>query len=388
MPLTELWHSQPDQLLEKHVQQVIAFAGDGRLLDGGNASEEFRAYLAQVPSAMLARYGRECLTGRFDNSGLALQDVVNEMGQRLGYDVERGPYRGSPGKVGFDGIWSANGEPSIIVEVKTTDAYRVDLNTLAKYRSMLTDAMKVPTSSSILIVVGRQDTGDLEAQVRGSRHAWDMRLISVDALVDLMNLKEKLDDPVTVSKIRQLLVPTEFTKLDAIVNIAFLTAADITSEIDDDEQAPIESTGKPGTKFTPVAFHLASLERAKAQLNVPLVKTSRSMYGTADKSVGVVCIVSREHGKASGPNYWYAFHPHQQQFLGGFAQAYVVLGCGSPDRTLLVPWAEFEPRLVGMNKTEKPATFYWHISISRSKGRFVLHLKKGFEPVDWARYLL
>jgi len=35
----------------------------------------------------------------------------------------------------------------------------------------------------VLIVVGRQDTGELEAQIRGSRHAWDIRLISAEALL-------------------------------------------------------------------------------------------------------------------------------------------------------------------------------------------------------------
>ena len=32
--------------------------------------------------------------------------------------------------------------------------------------------------SSMLIVVGGEDTGDLEAQIRGSRYAWDIRLVS------------------------------------------------------------------------------------------------------------------------------------------------------------------------------------------------------------------
>ena len=336
LPLTELWQSQPDLLVDKHVQQIIAFAGDGKLLDGGAASGEFRGYLSQVPSEMLTRYARECLTGKFDSSGLALQDVVNEIGRRLGYDVEHGPYRGSPNKIGFDGIWSASGEPSIIVEVKTTDAYRIDLDTIAGYRRTLAEAFKVPARSSILIVVGRQDTEDLEAQVRGSRHAWDVRLISVEALVQLMNLKEKLDDPVTVSKIRQLLVPKEFTRLDAIVNIAFLTAADITAD-EAEEAVDAVPAPKPGAKFTPVAFHTACIDKARLHLRVPLIKTSRSMYGTADKAVGVVCIVSREHGTSTSPNYWYAFHPHQQEFLRGFGAAFVVLGCGSPERTLLVP---------------------------------------------------
>ncbi len=68
--------------------------------------------------------------------------------------------------------------------------------------------------SSVLIVVGREDTGELEAQVRGSRHAWDMRLISADALIKLVELKEGAGDPETGRKICSLLAPMEYTRLD------------------------------------------------------------------------------------------------------------------------------------------------------------------------------
>jgi hypothetical protein len=72
--------------------------------------------------------------------------------------------------------------------------------------------MKHPCRT-LVIIVGRSDTGDLEAQVRGSRHAWDIRLISIDGLLRLMRLKEELDDPKIMEKIRRVLMPQEFTKV-------------------------------------------------------------------------------------------------------------------------------------------------------------------------------
>ena len=45
-------------------------------------------------------------------------------------------------------------ERSIVVEVKTTDAYRIDLDTIAGYRGSLKAAGKVKDRSSMLIVVG------------------------------------------------------------------------------------------------------------------------------------------------------------------------------------------------------------------------------------------
>jgi hypothetical protein len=46
MALTELWKTAHKELQDKQVQQVIGFAGDGKLRDGGVASKEFREFLA------------------------------------------------------------------------------------------------------------------------------------------------------------------------------------------------------------------------------------------------------------------------------------------------------------------------------------------------------
>jgi hypothetical protein len=131
MALVDLWMSSQDQLRQEHVQQIIAFAGDGRLLDGSEASNEFRDFLAQVPSSLLGRYADECLSSSFTGSGYALQDIVNEVGRRLGFTVSDGRYRGTAAHIGFDGLWRFPNGHSVIVEVKTTDAYSSADGTLA-----------------------------------------------------------------------------------------------------------------------------------------------------------------------------------------------------------------------------------------------------------------
>ena len=93
MALIDLWNSSRDQLEDKHIQQIIAFAGDGRLRDGNATSEELRQFLSVAPSAFLSRYVDECLAGSFSDSGFALQEVVNQVGHRLGFNVEYGRYR-------------------------------------------------------------------------------------------------------------------------------------------------------------------------------------------------------------------------------------------------------------------------------------------------------
>jgi hypothetical protein len=106
----------------------------------------------------------------------------------------------------------------------------------------LREEERIKADASMLIIVGREDTGALEAQVRGSRFAWDMRLISIERLIKLVQIKEKSDDPSTLTQIRQLLRPFEYTKIDRIIDVIFTTAVDVeTQQIVD--RGPIENEG-------------------------------------------------------------------------------------------------------------------------------------------------
>ena len=204
MPLIALWSSNRIAIDEFTIEQVVAAAGDGNLRDGSMCSQEFRGYLSEVTSSKLGLYIEHCLSKHFGKGGMVLQDLVNELGRRLDYKVTNGRYQGTSNAIGYDGIWASPEGHSIVVEVKTTDTYRIALDTIANYRNKLVANGEVLPPSSILIVVGREDTGELEAQVRGSRHAWDIRLISADALMKLVQLKEDADAPDTGRKIRSL----------------------------------------------------------------------------------------------------------------------------------------------------------------------------------------
>jgi hypothetical protein len=103
MALVDLWKSSPEQIRGKTVQQLLGFAGDGKLRDGKATSAEFREFLGHVPSDFLAEFANQCLESPFQDSGLALQDVINQVGKRLSFQIEHGRYRGTAGEVGFDG---------------------------------------------------------------------------------------------------------------------------------------------------------------------------------------------------------------------------------------------------------------------------------------------
>ena len=78
-----------------------------------------------------------------------------------------GRYQGTSTKVGFDGVWVSPEGHAIIAEVKTTDAYRISLDRIATYRQKIVETAQVNGTSSVLIIVGREDTGELEAANKG-----------------------------------------------------------------------------------------------------------------------------------------------------------------------------------------------------------------------------
>src|SRR5687767_17044 len=389
MALSDLWIASPQQLTDKHVKQVISFSGTGKLGDGNDASNEFREFLSKVPSTFLARYSDECLRESFEASGFALQDVVNQIGRRLGFTVTHGRYRGTTGQIGFDGLWRFPDGHTAVVEVKTTDAYRIDLNSIAGYwQALISQNQLQENKSSILIVVGRQDTGDLEAQIRGSRHAWDIRLISVDSLLRLMTLKEEVEDPRIVQKICDILIPREYTRVDGIIDIVFSAAEDVRKEdvFQEDDESPKRDDRKP--KFTPVAFHDACVTQIAAHLGQPLVKRSRVTYMSSDGKIALICAVSKEYSANDRRGYWFAFHPHQQEYLEAADSGFVALGCGSADTLLMIPFSDFRTWLDGMILTRREDRFYCHISIAKENDRLVLHRRRGQERIDLSKYEL
>jgi hypothetical protein len=394
MTVLSLWKAKPELLHEKSVKQIIAIAGRGKLTDGSDTSLEFQSLLVELPSALLVRYAEECLSDAFPDSGLALQDVINEVGRRLGFSVTNGRYRGKTGAVGNDGLWILPNGHRIVLEVKTTDAYRIDLNVVAEYRrELIRQGEAAEDRSSVLIVVGRADTGDLEAQLRGSRYAWEMRLISVDALLRLMRVKESVEDPNTLRRIYEILAPREFTKLDEIVDLVFSTAedakgADATPADAEESEEEVAPDAPAEKKFTPVAFNERVADRVAKFLGVPLLKRTRALFSSPDEGTRVLCAASRQYDAGDRPGYWFAFHPHQKEVLDGATAGYAAFGCGSPDFVLCVPVKEFSKWLDGMNMTIKEDRRYWHVQIHMDDGKPHLVRKKGQPRIDLSAFRL
>lgn len=365
---------------EFKIQQLVAVCGDGKLVDNSACSEQLREVLRGAESEKLFEYVESCLVDGFDKSGQVLQDLVNELGRRLDFEVRNGVYAGRRNKVGFDGIWTASDGYSFVIEVKTTDTYRINLNTIADYRAKLVESQEIGPKSSILIVVGRQDTGELEDQVRGSRHAWDIRLISVDALIKLVRLKENAEEN-TVAKIPEVLTPFEYTRVDRIIDIAFTAAKEVEEalvkeaglEIDNKGEESQQKEDKPRTQDRTPSEIIQALRRkiinalAKRE-GVSLIKRSSALYWSPDKSqVRVACTISKRYFRAE--DYWYAYHPSWDEFLSGGVKGYYVLGCVDRDVAYALPFKWIHERLPELYTTKNDERFYWHVALVESDNR-------------------
>ncbi len=392
MPLVQLWEKNPEIILQYNIKQIVSSAGDGILKDNSECSRELKYFLSNAPTEKLFEHLDYCLTNVFDKSGFVLQDIINEFGRRLDYKVEPGLYQGRINQIGYDGLWTAPDGHAIVIEIKTTDAYRINLDTVAEYRNRLIENGRINNPSSILIIVGRNDTGDLEAQIRGSRHAWDARIISMEALKKLLELKIKSDEDQTTSKIQSLLIPFEYTRLDNIIDVIFTTAKDV--EKADEEDEILEQPEVKGEKGLPqehtprvILDHVRnnSLEALGKREGLSLIAHKRSQYWSSDRTTRVVCPVSKKYRTGF---YWYAFHPHQEKFLEEGANSYLVLGCIGHSYTYAIPFQALRKLLPKLNKTDRLERSYWHIHLQPTKNDFYQLVIPHEDNIDLKQYAL
>lgn len=409
MPLLSFFASNPEAVSQLSIEQVVVNAGDGVLKDNSECSQELRSYFGQIPTATIAGYINHCLENSFVKGGVVLQDLINELGRRLDYEVVNGRYQGVTNAIGFDGLWKSSEAHSLIVEVKTTDAYRLSLDTLAGYRSKLDGAGQLEPTSSVLIVVGRQDTGELEAQIRGSRHAWDVRVISAEALIKLVTIKENSEAVETGLKIRSILTPVEYTRLDRMVDVMFTAVTDVDEQVSNDEisagsnlvidtqsdatdQSELD-VGKGVWQFTDSGLLQAKREGIVASLanneGSPLIRKSRALYWNAARDLRAACSISKLYtGKNQNP-YWYAYHPAWDEFLAPAKKGFFVLGCMDRDEAYAISQPKMAEVLPDLHTTvTKDGKAYWHIHLKEGRSGLEMVLPKTGKTLELKQFAI
>ena len=185
------------------------------LRDNIGSAAGLRAYVDSALSTAGGQYNK------------ALQDLINHAGQLLGFEVQFGRYRGTQGDIGFDGLWRSPTGRVMVVESKTTDVYTVKTSTLLGYiNDLVSEGVLERADQAVgLYVYGRFDaeTSQLENAIVAEGRNEQLRVASVDALLNLLELKQEYE--LEHETVFQLLLPSP-VRVDAIVNLIF----DITSQ--------------------------------------------------------------------------------------------------------------------------------------------------------------
>jgi len=394
LPLLEIWKATRDSVLKMNLEAIVRIAGDGQLKDGSETSIEFRQFLNEVESEKLAEFATYCIENSFTSSGQVLQDVINEIGRRLGFRAENGRYQGVKNDIGYDGIWSSSNE-CLVIEVKTTDAYTIKLDVIARYRDRLVEENRVPKDTPILLVIGRNDTESLEAQVRGSRHAWSMRIIGIDALIKLMEVNlSTLSNEVT-EKIHTILRPFEYTRIDKIVDVVFTTAEDKENEIEELEGVEIEESNESASTQirTPKEILIQKknecIRKVSEKFERPIQKKKHSMYSDSLDEIRVIASISKRYEK-SEIFYWYAYHDEpQRKFLALAKVGLMVFGLTDLDIAFAVPFEVLESNWKNLYETtKKNGQVYKHIYIYLTDGKFYLRVREKGTEIELSKFAI
>ncbi|RJS89844.1 hypothetical protein CW705_06920 [Candidatus Bathyarchaeota archaeon] len=161
-------------------------------------------------------------SSKHPNYWMVFQDLVNILGERLGFQVVFGNYRKGP-----DGIWRYGGS-EIVVEVKSSAAF-FNPEELRKF------VMERGAGSGLAICP--EFTNDKIAAVRGGYP--EIRLITTNGLCRLVRLREQYQVP--TEHIINLLMPQEGILLDNIIDlVSGIAEATAQEEVEEPAAPPAE----------------------------------------------------------------------------------------------------------------------------------------------------
>lgn len=391
MSLIDYYKSSKSDFEQKTINQIVSFAGDdGRLIDGGSSQEELRKFLKNIENQKIVEYSRYCLEKPFNDSGLVLQDLVNEVGRRLGFKVKDGMYQGNKKKIGVDGIWVNEEGFSLLVETKTdASAFTINLDTTGGYREKLMLQQEINENSSILYVVGRNDTISLERQIRGSDYSGITRILGLEALIKLLDVFEESSSVELSSKICEILKPIEYTKVDGIIDIVFATSTDqqFSRELD---TKPEEILTENLTKKEEYARKRASISSSLSQQieNMPdLIKRKTALFSDASDDYKIAIPISKNYERKD-QNYWYAYSESMRNFLERAKVSFMVFGMLDKNFAFAIPYKVFEDYKNKMNTTpaKNNKSEYWHVSFREENNQINLILPKSGELISMEEF--
>lgn len=228
------------------LNQIITLVG--KLDDASTDNtprERFRQFLKDNVNEVgqIRDYIEECLRNSGSQYSRALQDLINHLGRFLGFEVNFGRYQGVQGQIGFDGHWRSPSGFHIVIEVKTTEVYSINVATLANYINDMISSRKIPDWNNVLglYIIGRPnpDIRQLENSIIAEKRTDQIRIIAVDSLLTMAEMM--VDYDISHDDILAVIRPSG-PRIDSIVGLmARLVAGSQGTQLSsDDEPLPRE----------------------------------------------------------------------------------------------------------------------------------------------------
>jgi hypothetical protein len=141
-----------------------------------------------------------------------------------------------------------------------------------------------------------------------------------------------------------------------------------------------EETEPATGRARPSNSHGQCVRSAQEHLRVVFSKLSQTRYESGNQGSRLVCAVSTEHDeKGETPYFWFGVHLSQIEFLETSPAAFFCFGCGSPEKTLLVPFPLIKPLLPQMSFSDR---HFWHVVVQKRSGKLILRLLGGVDGPD------
>lgn len=179
-----------------------------------------------------------------------------------------------------------------------------------------------------------------------------------------------------VEKIKKILIPEEYTRLDKIIDMAFSAIEEGLSQASSIQSEPENQNednninSREINKDKNKQQHLDSFKLAEKKLKINLIKENRSVYSNVESETFVLCKVSKIYKKPDNiESYWFGFHFSQKELLESIKNGFMLLGCDNNKQVFLLPFKEFKKQIEKLNITETENSHY-HIVINKISNDF------------------
>jgi len=219
------------------LSDILDLVGD--LKDDSESQKKFRALLKRekLKQEDYEHWIKECLSNTESNFNRALQDIINSIGERLGFDIEYGVYQGKSGTLNSDGVWSyPEKKIKLVIETKKSSSYTIKLQQITKYIDQIESEDKEANVYG-LFILGDDKIDTLINTIRGSNYRNKLRVLTVNSLLLLLQLKYSAS--LRDEQVVKLLMPLNTINIGEIIQL--INDIVETRIIEDKIENPIES---------------------------------------------------------------------------------------------------------------------------------------------------